>query len=404
MISLAAAFNQNILSMLIVGFVVVFIGLLLKRMKQPLIVAYIITGIFLGPSGIAFIDNIELVEELGELGLILLLFFIGMEISLPELVKLWKTSLFGTLIQIIASILVIYLLGYFFDWDIEQIIVVAFVISLSSSAVVIKLLENNNEIKTSIGQNVISILLMQDMLIVPMLIITDLLGGQKPSNIEIVMQIGGGLLILVIFIVILRKGKIKLPFSKWMESDHELQVFIAILFSFGFASFTSYLGLSAALGAFFAGIIVHATDTKEWFHDSLHSFRVSFVSMFFVSVGMLINIHFLMSNLLIISLMVLSVFITNHFINTFTLHLFCKNWRSSVYGGALLAQIGELSFILATTAYLRNVIDVMIYQLIISTISITLLLSPFWILATKKITEKFAPKSKIPEIGIYKNE
>lgn len=402
MIQLSAAFNQTLLSMLIVGIVVIFIGLMLKRIKQPLIVAYIITGILLGPSGIGVIDNVELVEELGELGLILLLFFIGMEISLPELVKLWKTSLFGTLIQILASVLAIFAIGHFFNWSLEQIIVIGFVISLSSSAVVIKLLEDNNEINTSIGQNVISILLMQDMLIVPLLIITELLSGLRPTNTEMIMQIGGGLFIILIFIFILKKGKIKLPFSKWMEKDHELQVFIAILFSFGFASFTSFLGLSAALGAFFAGIIVHATDTKEWFHDSLHSFRVSFVSMFFVSVGMLIDLHFLASNILIISLLVLSVFLTNHFINTFTLHLFCKNWRNSIYGGALLAQIGELSFILATTAYLRNVIDVLIYQLIISTISITLLLSPFWILATKKITMKFAPKSKFSEIGTYK--
>jgi len=401
MLNLAIELNHNILSFLFVGFVVVFIGILLKRLQQPLIVAYIITGILLGPFGIGFIEDIKVVEELGELGLIMLLFFIGMEISLPDLVKLWKTSLFGTLIQIAASILAVFALGYFFNWNMQQVIVVAFVISLSSSAVVIKLLESNNEITTAIGQNVISILLMQDMLIVPMLIITELLGGIKPSNEEIILQIGGGLFIIAIFILILRKGKIKLPFSKWMEKDHELQVFIAILFSFGFASFTAFLGLSAALGAFFAGIIVHATDTKEWFHDSLHAFRVSFVSMFFVSIGMLINLHFLVDNILIISLLVLSAFVTNHLINTFTLNFFCRNWRNSVYGGALLAQIGELSFIVAATAYYRDVIDEYTYQLSIATISITLLFSPFWILLTKKIVDRFASKAKIDEIGTY---
>ena len=398
MLNLAIEINQNILSFLFVGFVVLLIGILLKRIQQPLIVAYIITGVLLGPYGIGFIKDIEMVEELGELGLILLLFFIGMEISLPDLVKLWKTSLFGTLIQVAASILAIFALGYFFNWKLQQVIVVGFVISLSSSAVVIKLLESKNEVHTAIGQNVISILLMQDMLIVPMLIITELLGGVKPTTEEIIMQSGGGLFIIAIFIIILRKGKIRLPFSKWMEKDHELQVFIAIIFCFGFASFTAFLGLSAALGSFFAGIIVHATDTKEWFHDSLHSFRVSFVSMFFVSIGMLINLHFLVDNLLIISLLVLTAFITNHLINTFTLNVFCRNWRNSVYGGALLAQIGELSFIIAATAYYRDVIGEFTYQLSIATISITLLFSPFWILLTKKIVDRFAPKAKISEI------
>ncbi len=399
MLPLAIEFNHTILSFLFVGSVVVFIGILLKRLQQPLIVAYIITGILLGPYGIGFIKDIKMVEELGELGLILLLFFIGMEISLPDLVKLWKTSLFGTLIQIAASILAVYALGYFFNWKIQQVIVVGFVISLSSSAVVIKLLESKNEINTAIGQNVISILLMQDMLIVPMLIITELLGGTVPTTKEIVLQATGGLLIIAIFIIILKKGKIKLPFSKWMENDHELQVFIAILFSFGFASLTAFLGLSAALGAFFAGIIVHATDTKEWFHDSLHAFRVSFVSMFFVSIGMLINLQFLTDNILIISLLVLSAFLTNHLINTFTLNFFCRNWRNSVYGGALLAQIGELSFIIAASAYYQDVIGEFTYQVSIASISITLLLSPFWIMITKNIVRKFAPKAKFSEIG-----
>ena len=401
MLILAAEFNQNIISFLLVGFVVVFIGLLLKRLQQPLIVAYIITGVLMGPYGIGFIEDIKVVEELGELGLILLLFFIGMEISLPDLVKLWKTSLFGTLIQIGASILAVYALGYFFEWNLQQVIVVAFVISLSSSAVVIKLLEGKNEINTAIGQNVISILLMQDMLIVPMLIITEILAGVSPTTEEIILQSAGGLLIIGVFIIILRKGKIKVPFSKMMEKDHELQVFIAILFSFGFASFTAFLGLSAALGAFFAGIIVHATDTKEWFHDSLHGFRVSFVSMFFVSIGMLIDLQFVADNLLIISLLVLSAFLTNHFINTFTLNFFCRMWRNSIYGGALLAQIGELSFIVAATAYYRGVIQEYTYQLSIATISITLLFSPFWIIITKKILDKFAPTSKINEIGKF---
>lgn len=398
---LAIELNQNILSFLLVGFVVIFVGILLKGLQQPLIVAYIITGILLGPYGIGFIEDIKVVEELGELGLILLLFFIGMEISLPDLVKLWKTSLFGTLIQIGASFLAVYALGYFINWELRQVIVVAFVISLSSSAVVIKLLESKNEINTAIGQNVISILLMQDMLIVPMLIVTELLAGVKPTTEEIILQSAGGLLIIGIFIFILRKGKIKLPFSKLMEKDHELQVFIAILFSFGFASFTAFLGLSAALGAFFAGIIVHATDTKEWFHDSLHGFRVSFVSMFFVSIGMLINIQFISDNWIIISLLVLSAFLTNHLINTFTLNFFCRIWRNSIYGGALLAQIGELSFIVAATAYYRDVINEFTYQLSIASISITLLLSPFWIMITKKIVDRFAPKPKIDEIGSY---
>lgn len=388
MVLLANTLNSDIITLAIIGFVVIFFGLILKKLNQPSIVAYIISGIILGPSGFALITDINLIETLGELGLILLLFFIGMEISLPEFLKLWKTSLFGTLIQIAVSILFVSILGLFVDWNLEQIIVIGFVLSLSSSAVVIKLLEDKSEIKTKIGQNVISILLMQDMLIVPMLIITEYMSSEKPDTNQIITQIIGSILILLIMLWILKKKKIKMPFSKKFENDHELQIFVALLFSFGFAIFTAFLGLSAALGAFFAGIIVHAADNKEWFHNSLHPFRVSFVSMFFVSVGMLIDINFFLQNWIVISILVISAFISNHLINSFILQIFCRNWKSSLYGGAMLAQIGELSFIIAATAFSINVISENIYQTAIATISLTLLFSPLYILIMKSILKK----------------
>lgn len=388
MILLAETINKDIINLAIVGFVVILLGIGLKQLKQPTIVAYIIAGVLLGPSGLEVISDLKMIENLGELGLILLLFFIGMEISLPELIKLWKTSLFGTLIQIAFSILSVALLSILLDWNFNQIIILGFVLSLSSSAVVIKLLEDKEEVKSRIGQNVISILLMQDMLIVPMLIIAEYMSSDIPDNSQIITQIIGSIFILLLMLYILRKKKIKLPFSKKLEKDHEFQIFTALLFSFGFAIFTSFLGLSAALGAFFAGIIVHAADTKEWFHDALHPFRVAFVSMFFVSVGMLININFLISNWFIVSLLVISVFLTNHLINGAILQFFCKNLKSSIYGGAMLAQIGELSFIVAATAFNVNVINNFTYQIAIATISLTLLLSPIYVATTRGILNR----------------
>ena len=308
-----------------------------------------------------------------------------MEISIPEFIKKWRVAVFGTTFQILASVLSVGAIGFFFDWPTNQIIVLGFVISLSSSAVIIKLLQDSNESKTQIGENIISILLMQDILIVPMLIATNYLGGQLPSTSEIVLQLIGGLLLIACMVWVLSKKAFSIPFSKAFERDHELQVFFACIICFGFASLTAYFGLSAALGAFVAGMSVHAAQSTEWFHDSLHSFRVIFIALFFISVGMLIDLGFILANWGVISLLLIAVYLTNHLINALGLHYFGRNWINSFYGGALLAQIGELGFVLISSAYSAAIISDFAYQLTIVTIALTLLASPFWIALTKWI-------------------
>ncbi|NIJ44650.1 CPA2 family monovalent cation:H+ antiporter-2 [Wenyingzhuangia heitensis] len=377
--------NPNILLFVLIGFVVILLGAVLRHYKQPYVIAYILAGVLLGKHGFKIITNTELIESLGEFGLILILFFIGMEINLPNFIKKWKVAVFGTLLQILASILIVASIGYFFNWQLNRIIILGFVISLSSSAVIIKLLQDNNESNSNLGENIISILLMQDILIVPMLIAANYLGGTKPETSEIILQAVGGILLIVGIVWILKKQEITIPFSKSFESDHELQVFFAFSICFGFALLTSLFGLSAALGAFVAGMVVNSAKSTQWFHDSLNSFRIIFVALFFVSIGMLIDAKFILTHWIIISILLLTVYISNTFINAFILQYFEKNWKRSIYGGAMLAQIGELSFVLISTAYFANIITEFTYQLTIIITALTLLMSPFWIVITKKV-------------------
>lgn len=384
MLKLAAA-SPELINFVLIGVIVTFIGSILRFFKQPYIIAYILAGILLGKHGFKLLTNENTIHLIGEFGLILLLFFIGMEISLPNLIKNWKVPTIGTFLQIIASLLMVSTIGWFFDWQMNRIIVIGFMVSLSSSAVVIKLLQDGKESDTDIGQSVISILIMQDILIVPMLLITNYLGGKSPSAGEISLQIIGGLLIIGGIIWILRKKEFSLPFEKKIKEDHELIVIIAFIVCFGLAALTAFFGLSAALGAFVGGMVIHAARATEWFHDSLHSFRVVFVAVFFVSVGMMIDIGFLTANWKVISLILCIVYLGNHFINSLVLYSFGRSWKDSLYGGALLAQIGELSFILASSAYYSKIISDFGYQLTIIVISLTLLISPFWVAGTKKM-------------------
>lgn len=382
---LLSAISPELINIVLISLIVIVVGAVLRFFKQPYIIAYILAGVFIGKHGLELVTDEESIKTVGEFGLILLLFFIGMEISLPDFIKNWKVPTFGTIFQVIGSVLMMAVIGWFMDWSVNRIVVLGFIVSLSSSAVVIKLLQDNNESHTKIGQSVISILITQDIVVVPMLIITTYLGGSVPSFKELGLQLIGGILLIVGIVWILKKNKFTLPFSERLKDDHEMQVFMAIIFCFGFAVVTAFFGISAALGAFVGGMVVRASGSTEWFHDSLHSFRVVFVAVFFASVGMLIDLSFLLENWKIISLLIVVVYIGNQLINSVIIYYFVKDWKTSLYGGALLAQIGELSFVLASTAFYANIITDFGYQLTIIVISLTLLISPFWISTTKKL-------------------
>jgi CPA2 family monovalent cation:H+ antiporter-2 len=367
----------GLISILAIG--IILIGLVLKRIKQPYIVGYILIGVLLGESGLGLVTDAEAIHHYGELGIILLLFFIGMEISLPELVRQWRVALIGTFLQVGASVLIVLGIGYALDWQITRSVVLGFAIALSSSAVIIRVIKEKNLIESPVGKSVLSVLLTQDIIIVPLLIITSFLGGEGAPLQKILLMLIGGLAIIGILIWVYTRHRVRLPFSTLIERDHELQVFLALLFCFGGALLTSLFGLSAALGAFVGGMILHAADSTSWIHDTLHSFRVVFVAIFFVSVGLQIDLAFIWQNALPIVAVVLAVYLTNHLLNTFILRFFGCGWRDAFLGGALLAQIGELSFLLSSSAFNLAIIGTYEYQFTISLISLTLMISPFWI-------------------------
>ncbi|WP_456458632.1 cation:proton antiporter [Reichenbachiella sp.] len=380
--------NPFLLKFVAIALAVVVVGIVLKMLKQTHVIVYIITGVVIGPHVLGIVDDADLISSLGSLGLVLLLFFIGMEISLPNLVANWRISVIGTILQVIISILAVWLIGQYYDWSLARILTLGFVVSLSSTAVIVKLLQDSGEMDNVVGQNVLGILLVQDVFIVPMLITLNYLSGQETSITEIWMQIIGGVLLIGFVVFLFYKGELKLPFHKTIKNDHEIQVFFAFGLCFGFSMITGFFGLSTALGAFVAGIFVATSKSTEWFHKSLYSFKVIFVALFFISIGMLINIKFLWEHIVIILALVGVVLLTNLFINALIMRGFKMSWKDSLYAGALLSQIGEFSFVLGQIAYFNEIITDFAYQSIVAVISLTLLLSPIWIGLTKNFTQK----------------
>ncbi|WP_282356126.1 cation:proton antiporter [Pontibacterium granulatum] len=360
-------------------FLMLLVGGVLKFLGQPQIIAYLLAGVLIGPHGLALISDAELIHRLGALGVVLLLFFVGMEVVPEKLKSRWRIPVVGTLLQIIFCFLPVAAIGVMFDWSWARIALLTFVVSLSSSAVVIRLLQDRNELSTGFGQDMLGVLLVQDLLVIPMLIVIGLFGGQQVDMHSLSMQLIGVVLMGGLLIWIFSGRQMKLPFGEHIRSDHELQVFAALAICFGLALLTGVLELSTALGAFIGGMLVSAARETQWVHHKLETFKVVFVALFFLAVGMSVDLDFVAKHWWQVSLVVVAVFIVGTLVNGLILRGLGYAWRESFYGGAVLAQIGEFSFVLAAVGLQAAIITNSGYQLALSVISLSLLLGPIWI-------------------------
>jgi len=370
--------------------VVLILGLLLRAFRQPQLVGYIVAGIIIGPAGLGIVTDQTVIEHLGAIGVTLLLFFIGMEVSPYQLVSGWRVAILGTLFQVLISVACVAAIGMWLEWSLARIILLGFVISLSSTAVVLKLLKDRGELGTRAGNNVLLILLAQDLAVVPMLIAISFLAGERPDAGMLIRQAIGGVAIVSLAVFTMTRESFRLPLTAYIRSDRELQVFAALLICFGLAFISGSLGLSSALGAFVGGMIVASAKETDWVHHALEPVRVIFVAILFVSMGMLVDTAFFLEYWRQALALVFGVFLTNTFINAFVLKALGENWRTSLYSAALLAQIGEFSFVLASVGQQAEIITGFSYQMTIAVIALSLLFSPGWIAASKRLVKEEA--------------
>jgi CPA2 family monovalent cation:H+ antiporter-2 len=368
--------------------IVLLLGLLMRILKQPSIVAYILAGIVLGPHVLSLITDQDLVTRLGEFGVVILLFFIGMEVVPEKLIASWKISIIGTFFQIFLSILLVWFVGHQLLWPFSRILLLGFVVSLSSTAVVLNLFSQTNELATKTGQTVLGILLTQDLAVIGMMITLSFFSEQPLSTTHIVTQFIGAIVMIGLACFVVLKKQIHIPWAEWVKKDHELQVFAALVCCFGLALISSLFNLSTALGAFLGGMLIGRTKETEWVRHSLESFRVIFVALFFVSLGLMVDLKFVAENILTITALVVIILLSNLLINAVILKSMKHTWKESLYAGSVLSPIGEFSFILAAIGYQINAITQYGYQLVIAIIVISLLISPLTIgIAKKKLAQ-----------------
>ncbi|WP_298914063.1 cation:proton antiporter [uncultured Algimonas sp.] len=362
-------------------------GLLLHLIRQPHVIAYVVAGVLLGHSGLGLIENGEPVERLGALGVTLLLFFVGMETQPSRLIRGWRVSVAGTLMQIGICVALSFGIGQLFAWPAERALLLGFVISLSSTAVALKLLEAHGLTGSQFGQDTIGVLVVQDIAAIGMIIALGIFvgGGAALSPQAVAAQLIGGLALIALIVWIALDRPVRLPFADRLTDAPELQVFGALTLCFGLGWLSSALGLSTALGAFAGGLIVGAARATQWASGALAPFRTVFLGLFFVSVGLLLDLSFIAERILPIALLVALVLLSSMVFNSLIYRVAGYGWRQSVYAGALLAQPGEFSFVLTAIGATAGIITGVGYQMSLSVIALSLALSPLQVELTRRL-------------------
>ncbi|MCS7205719.1 MAG: cation:proton antiporter [Leptospiraceae bacterium] len=388
------AIFQEILMIL---FVNIFVLWIFSLLRLPEILGLIFTGFLLGPYGFKFIQNSEDIEIISEIGLILLLFTIGLEFSFKELQKNKRDVVVIGFLQVSLTFLISLLVLQFLP--LITSIVLGMVISLSSTAIVLKIFQDQNEIHTPYGKVSISILIFQDLIAIIYLLFLPFLKEISQldySNIGIfhtgfLLFVLKMILFLLIFFL-LYKYIIPFVLVKIVQlRNRDIFVLSIITLCFLIAFLTYKVGLSLAFGAFLAGLLISETPFSFESMSNVIPFKIIFTSIFFTSIGMLIDIYFLFSlkNLLFVLFLLVFIFLIKSVVIFFIILFFYRNLRIAFISSLSLFQVGEFSFIVLKNALNLEIIDHYTYQAFLVSSIFTMLLTPFLILKSQNLSDKF---------------
>ena len=369
-------------------------GLAVRLLRLPALLGYIALGILIGPDAFKFIDDPERVQTFANLGVILLLFAIGIEISFREIYQLTRVVVGVGIVQIILTAAAVYPLGvYVMHMRSEEAAVLGLVAALSSTMVVLKTLSDRGELHSLHGRILTGVLLIQDLAFVPMIALLPALSGG-----DFVTDLGIGLLkagvLLGLMAVLGSKGVPWLLGRITSLGSREIFIVTVVALTFVSAAATESAGLSAALGAFVAGLLLSETEFGHRALSEVVPLRDTFAALFFVSLGMLTDPGFLVDNLDLVLPLVASIIFVKFAITAVLVRSFGFLPRTSLLTGLGLGQIGEFSFILVASATSLGIVTQDFLTLIVVSAVITMALTPLLLaggsLAVNRLGDRMA--------------
>ncbi|MDP6707030.1 MAG: cation:proton antiporter [Alphaproteobacteria bacterium] len=361
-------------------------GLLLQRLRQPAIVGYILAGAVLGPSGLELIADRETVGVLAELGVLLLLFTIGMELSLRGFRRVYRIALLGCGLQIGLAIFVMLLLSKVFGWPTPLAVLLGFVGALSSTAVAFKLLEDIGELRSEIGRTAVGVLIAQDLAVVPMLLVVDGMAGGEGLGWQAALKVLVAVALLAIMIAYLsRRERVGLPFMAAIGDNVELTAIVALAYCFGGALISALVGLSPAYGAFLAGLWIGNSHGRAPVLAAALPIQSVLLMVFFLSIGMLLDAGYIWANLTPVLVLLIVVTVFKSAANIAILRIVGEPWSRAWLAGMVLGQLGEFSFLLLAAGTAVGLLAAEHEKLITSLIALSLMSSPLWLLTERRL-------------------
>ena len=381
-----AAHHVDLTGIALVALAALLFGFGLERLRQPATVGYIVAGVALGPSGLALVSGRDGLEVLAEMGVLMLLFIIGMELSLRAFMRIWKIAVSTTLFQIAASTGVTLAFSRFTDISWELAVLLGFVVAMSSTAVAIKILDDIGELRTKVGQITVGVLIAQDIAVVPMMLTIGALGDDGFNLAQIPVMIGSVLFLAGLIFYASRGKKIHLPFAESLAGNKELAPLAGLAFCFGCSAIAGLMGLSAAYGAFIAGLIIGNSQARHGMLDAVLPIQSVLMMVFFLSIGLLIDLGFMIDNIGMVLTLFLMVTVFKTLINVGFLRIAGQPWATAFLAGISMAQIGEFSFLLAVVGIGSGVLDEEGRRLIVSVTVLSLALSPLWVITARRLS------------------
>ena len=349
---------------------------LFRRLKFPSIIGFLVTGILAGPYALAFIKDTHQVEQMAEIGVVLLLFTIGIELSLKELMRIKHLVLWGGGLQVLVTIIAVAAVGAVFGFPVSQSVFFGFLVALSSTAILMKLLIDSGQADAPYGKMALGILIFQDLCIVPMMLLTPLLAGSGggPMSILIISAKAAAVVLAAHY-----GARFLVPwiFKQVVKTrSRELFILTIIFIGLGTAWLTAMAGLSLALGAFIAGLAISESEYSHQALSDIVPFREAFLSLFFISVGMLLDPVILTTYPLLIASLVVTILLIKSLVTTGAVMALGVPMRIAVIAALSLAQIGEFSFVLSHAGVKVGLLTPELYQIFLAASIATMGLTP----------------------------
>jgi len=377
------------------------ISYIFHRLKCPAVIGYLLTGVVIGPHAFGLIKDAHYIEVLSEIGIVLLLFTVGMELSLSTLIKNMKTVVGSGATQFFLNSTVFTLGALIWGMEPLQAIFFATLLSISSTAIVLKSYTDRNELDTYHGQISAGILLFQDLLVIPLMLLAPFLAGVEELELNrlgwvmLKSAIGIGAIFLGARLLVPRllKAFVKL-------GDREMLLLLIILICMVGAWGAQEFGISLAMGAFIVGLILSESEYSHDLIPDILPFRDFFSSLFFISIGMMLQVQFLYENFFAVLGITLLILTVKGGLNVISVWVIERSWYRSVVSGFRLTQVGEFSFVILGAFIGSGTIKDIDFQAFLACAILSMLLTPFWMPLSLSLAKRVIniDTTKIPDL------